>query len=64
VAKADTDCNADEIIAHCVGLIANYKRPKHVEFVKELPMNAIGKIDKKALRALNGAPFEAEILLR
>ena len=31
------------------------------EFVRELPTNAVGKIDKKVLKALNGAPLEAPV---
>ena len=31
--------------------LANYARPKTVEFVAELPQTPFGKIDKKALRA-------------
>jgi fatty-acyl-CoA synthase/long-chain acyl-CoA synthetase len=36
--------------------LADYKRPKHVEFREELPKTPYGKIDKKALRE----PFWAE----
>jgi acyl-CoA synthetase (AMP-forming)/AMP-acid ligase II len=43
--------SADEIIEHCRGLIASYKKPKTIEFVLELPRLANKKIDKKKLRA-------------
>jgi fatty-acyl-CoA synthase/long-chain acyl-CoA synthetase len=36
--------------------LADYKRPKHVEFREELPKTPYGKVDKKALRE----PFWAE----
>lgn len=56
VARDDT-ADADMLLQHCTALIASYKRPRVIEFVRQLPLNAIGKIDKKALRALNGAPL-------
>src|SRR5262249_1132069 len=41
---------AEEIVAHCRGLIAGYKVPKEVRFVDAMPMTATGKILKRALR--------------
>ena len=40
----------DSIIAWCRKNMANYKVPRLVEFVDELPMNAIGKVTKFVLR--------------
>ncbi|HEX5946479.1 MAG TPA: FadD3 family acyl-CoA ligase [Acidimicrobiales bacterium] len=40
----------DEIIAWCRGEIANYKVPRAVEVVAELPLNATGKVEKTVLR--------------
>lgn len=40
----------DELIAHCRGLIANYKMPASVSFVEELPRNPGGKVMKNRLR--------------
>jgi long-chain acyl-CoA synthetase len=39
-----------EIIQYCRENMAPYKVPKLVEFVKEIPLTAVGKVDKKALR--------------
>ncbi|OLS36192.1 long-chain-fatty-acid--CoA ligase [Bacillus sp. MRMR6] len=39
-----------EVIDYCTGKIASYKKPRHVEFVDELPRNAAGKILKTELR--------------
>ncbi len=61
VARPDADCTGEDLFEHCTGKIANYKRPRHFEFVRELPTNAVGKIDKKVLKALNGAPLEAPV---
>jgi long-chain acyl-CoA synthetase len=42
---------ADELQEHCKQHLADYKIPKYVEFVGDLPRNQTGKIMKKALRA-------------
>ena len=39
-----------DIIAFCKENMAPYKIPKIVEFVDEIPLTAVGKVDKKALR--------------
>jgi long-chain acyl-CoA synthetase len=39
-----------EIMEYCHENMAPYKRPKSIEFVDELPLTAVGKVDKKALR--------------
>jgi malonyl-CoA/methylmalonyl-CoA synthetase len=46
------DAALDEaaVIAHVKSHIANYKVPKRVVFVKELPRNAMGKVQKNVLR--------------
>jgi len=40
----------EEILAFCKGKIANFKIPRHVAFVKELPMTGSGKIQKFKLK--------------
>ncbi|MGH3715352.1 MAG: FadD3 family acyl-CoA ligase [Micromonosporaceae bacterium] len=42
--------DADTVIAHCRRTLANYKIPRYVEIVSELPRNATGKILKRVLR--------------
>ncbi len=39
-----------ELVAHCRRLLANYKCPRRVFFLDEMPRNATGKADKQALR--------------
>jgi acyl-CoA synthetase (AMP-forming)/AMP-acid ligase II len=41
---------AEEVIAHCRGLIAGYKVPKEIHFVESLPMTATGKVLKRVVR--------------
>jgi long-chain acyl-CoA synthetase len=40
----------DEILDFCDEHLADFKIPKYVEFVRELPRNPAGKIDKEMLR--------------
>ncbi len=44
--------NASDIEAHCRARLANYKIPKRFVFVAALPLLPIGKVDKRALKAL------------
>ena len=39
-----------DIIAYCKENMAPYKVPKIIQFVDEMPLTAVGKVDKKALR--------------
>ena len=41
---------ADEVIAQCKIQLANFKVPKRVEVLDELPRNAMGKVQKNLLR--------------
>lgn len=50
VPKKGVELNATDIIAELKGKIANFKVPKRVEIVKELPRNAMGKVQKNLLR--------------
>ncbi|WP_228431254.1 AMP-binding enzyme [Baekduia soli] len=47
-----------EVIAACRARLAGYKVPKKVRFLDALPLNATGKVQRGALRALlaPGAP--------
>jgi acyl-CoA synthetase (AMP-forming)/AMP-acid ligase II len=50
VARAGESIDADELVSWCRENMANYKVPRAVEVVAELPLNATGKVDKLALR--------------
>ncbi len=46
-----------ELIAHCAGRLATYKVPEYLIFADELPISALGKLDRRTLRTLlDGAP--------
>jgi fatty-acyl-CoA synthase len=46
--------DADALIAHCRGLLAAFKVPRHVRTVERLPRSAVDKVLKTELRALHG----------
>ena len=43
------DVTKEDILKHCKGRLAQYKLPKQIHFIKELPKTDIGKIDKVKL---------------
>ncbi|AUI57663.1 FadD3 family acyl-CoA ligase [Amycolatopsis sp. BJA-103] len=46
--------STEDVLAHCEGELANYKIPRFVDFVAELPRNLSGKVLKRVLREENG----------
>ncbi len=50
VLRPGATATGDEIIAWSRGQMANYKAPRAVEIVGELPRNATGKVMKETLR--------------
>jgi long-chain acyl-CoA synthetase len=42
--------SAEAVIEHCRGLLAGYKKPRHVRFIARLPRNSAGKVLKAELR--------------
>ena len=54
LAALDGEATADDLRAHCRGRLADYKRPRTVEFAAELPRTASGTADRGAVRRLLG----------
>jgi acyl-CoA synthetase (AMP-forming)/AMP-acid ligase II len=50
VLEPGAEVSAQEIIAHCAGSLAGYKKPKSVEFRDELPVSGYGKVLRRELR--------------
>ncbi|WOT06899.1 AMP-binding protein [Shewanella youngdeokensis] len=50
VVRTDPDLNELDVINHCAELLTNYKRPKIIEFIDELPKSNVGKVLRKQLR--------------
>ena len=48
--QRDAKTLEEEIRAYCRETMAPYKVPKIIEFIDEIPLTAVGKVDKKALR--------------
>jgi acyl-CoA synthetase (AMP-forming)/AMP-acid ligase II len=60
IARAGRTITPDDVIAFSRTNMANYKAPRHVYIVDELPVNASGKVLKNHLRAraIGGSPAE------
>jgi long-chain acyl-CoA synthetase len=50
VVKRDDSLTEEELREFCKENFTSYKRPKHIEFIKELPKTNVGKILRRALR--------------
>jgi malonyl-CoA/methylmalonyl-CoA synthetase len=50
VLEDGAELSTGEVIMYCRERLASFKKPKHVEFLKTLPKNAMGKIVKEELR--------------
>jgi malonyl-CoA/methylmalonyl-CoA synthetase len=57
VPKADANVDGDAVIAALKSRIANFKVPKRVFVVDELPRNTMGKVQKNVLRDARNALF-------
>ena len=55
IVSTDPILTAEQVIAHCEGSLTNYKRPKHVEFVDEIPKTPVGKLLRRNLRKMNAS---------
>jgi long-chain acyl-CoA synthetase len=45
------DYNEDDVLAHCKTVLTNYKIPKEINVLDELPKSTVGKILRRELRA-------------
>jgi long-chain acyl-CoA synthetase len=52
VTKKDKSLTEKELIQYCREHLTNYKVPKAVEFIKEMPKTNVGKILRRALREM------------
>ena len=55
VLRPGADATADDVLRWAKGAMANYKVPRSIVFVDDLPKNAAGKIVRSDLRALDAA---------
>jgi long-chain acyl-CoA synthetase len=52
VVVASQPVGAEALVDHCATTLATFKVPEYLEFTDELPISVLGKLDRKALRAL------------
>jgi acyl-CoA synthetase (AMP-forming)/AMP-acid ligase II len=50
VLRAGHTADVDELLDHCAPRLADFKRPRRVEIVEDLPRNSAGKVLKSRLR--------------
>ena len=50
IVKNDPSLTAEEVMEYCKEDLTNYKRPRHIEFLDELPKSNVGKIIRRMLR--------------
>jgi long-chain acyl-CoA synthetase len=51
IVRKDPMLTEQDIFDHCAEMLTNYKRPKIVEFMDELPKSNVGKVLRKDLRS-------------
>jgi acyl-CoA synthetase (AMP-forming)/AMP-acid ligase II len=51
----------EELIAYCAQQLADYKKPRSVDFVNELPRNPAGKLLKRSIRETYWKGFDRKI---
>ena len=52
VRRSGHDVTAEDVVRHCKGLLADYKKPRKVVFVDALPKGNTGKISKQELQLM------------
>jgi long-chain acyl-CoA synthetase len=55
VVKKDQSLTKEEILEYCHKNLTNYKVPKHIEFMTELPKSNVGKIIRRVLKEQEAA---------
>ncbi|SVB97913.1 uncharacterized protein METZ01_LOCUS250767, partial [marine metagenome] len=50
IVKNNDTVTEDAVIAHCRDGLTNYKVPKRIEFVDEIPKSPVGKVLRRELR--------------
>jgi len=55
VVKKDQSLTVEELKEWCKEQLTGYKKPKHIEFIDELPKTNVGKILRRALKEMEAA---------
>jgi acyl-CoA synthetase (AMP-forming)/AMP-acid ligase II len=59
--RPGANATQEELIAYCAERIADYKKPRSVDFVEELPRNPAGKLLKRNIREAYWKGLERKI---
>jgi long-chain acyl-CoA synthetase len=59
VVSSDPSVTAETVIAHCAESLTNYKRPRQVAFVDEIPKSPVGKVLRRELREMDAGKQQA-----
>ena len=59
--KTGAEASAGELIEHCKANLAGYKKPRSVEFVRDIPKTLSGKINRRAVREPYWEGFDRRI---
>jgi acyl-coenzyme A synthetase/AMP-(fatty) acid ligase len=54
----------EELVQHCRGQMASYKKPREIRFEETLPLTPIGKVSRFTLRELARAEVAAAVASR
>ena len=55
IVKSDQSLTEEELREYCEHELTGYKKPKHIEFVEELPKSNVGKILRRKLKEMEEA---------
>src|SRR5258706_13658419 len=56
VVRKNPNLTEADVLAHARANLTGYKRPKHVEFLDELPKSNVGKVLRRALKEREAQP--------
>ena len=52
----------EEVVDHCLGSLASYKKPKSVEFRDDLPVSGYGKVQRREMREVHWAGYTSKVV--
>ena len=52
----------EQVIDHCLGNLASYKKPKSVEFRSELPLSGYGKVQRREMRDAHWVGYASKVV--
>jgi acyl-CoA synthetase (AMP-forming)/AMP-acid ligase II len=61
VLRAGQVATAAELVGHCRALLADFKKPRSIDFVTDLPKNPNGKLARKLVREPYGAGHDRRV---